>query len=191
QQNEDKMKINTVKREVVSHGVRESRRATIQANGKAFRILSDTLYADKIKAVIRELSTNAYDAHVEAGNKDRPFDVKLPTILDPVFRIRDYGTGLSHEDVLNLYNTYFYSTKTESNEVVGALGLGSKSPYAYTSVFTVISYYNGVMRLYNSGLDEEDCPLCSFLHEEPTDQPNGLEISFGVNREDFQTFNDR
>ena len=46
---------------------------TIKTSSKAFKILSDNLYADKVSAVIREYSTNAYDAHVEADCADKPF----------------------------------------------------------------------------------------------------------------------
>lgn len=185
------MKTQTVERDVVSHGYQESRKATIKASAHAFNILSSGLYSDKIRAVLRELSTNAYDAHVEAGKADVPFYVKMPTNLDPTFKIRDYGVGLSHEDAMELYNTYFQSTKNDTNDAIGALGLGSKSPYSYTNVFSVVSYHNGMKRVYNSGLDEEGCPACNFVYEEPTDEVNGLEVSFAVSKDDFREFNQK
>ena len=43
----------------------EESKFSIEASAKAFFILSDGLYSNKIKAVVRELSTNAYDSHVE------------------------------------------------------------------------------------------------------------------------------
>jgi len=94
----------------------------IKASAKAFSILSSGLYANKIRAIIRELSCNAVDSHVAAGRTDTPFDVHLPNDLEPWFSIRDYGTGLSHEQVSSIYTTYFESTKTESNDYIGALG---------------------------------------------------------------------
>ena len=36
----------------------------IEASSKAFEILANNLYKDKILAVVRELSCNAFDAHV-------------------------------------------------------------------------------------------------------------------------------
>lgn len=72
-----------------------SRRAFgMRAGKKAFKILSSTIYKYKIRAIIREISCNAIDGHIVAGNMDR-FDVQLPTVLDPRFIVRDYGTGLS------------------------------------------------------------------------------------------------
>ena len=90
----------------------ESQNFRIESSPEAFRILSDGLYSNKIKAVIRELSTNAVDSLVDAGTTDFGFEVHLPTSLSPEFYIRDFGTGLSHEDVVGLYTTYFSSNKT-------------------------------------------------------------------------------
>lgn len=50
---------------------------------KTFEILSSTIYSDKVLAVLRELSTNAYDSHVENGNPDEPFQVQLPSAFKP------------------------------------------------------------------------------------------------------------
>ena len=104
---------------------------TITASGRAFKILSDGLYSDKIRAIIRELACNARDSHVAAGNT-APWDMHLPTYDENWFSIEDFGTGMSHEDVINVYSRYFASTKTASNDFVGQLGLGSKSPFSYT-----------------------------------------------------------
>ena len=115
----------------------------IKNSRKAFQILSSGLYSNKIKAIIRELSTNALDSHRAAGTVDTPFEVHLPTILEPYFSVRDYGTGLTDQEIESIYTTYFESTKTNSNEYIGALGLGSKSPFSYTDNFTVTSVKNG------------------------------------------------
>ena len=74
----------------------------IRNSAKAFNILSSGLYANKIRAIVRELSCNAVDSHTAAGKMDCPFDVHLPNSLEPYFSIRDYGTGLSHEQVTNI-----------------------------------------------------------------------------------------
>lgn len=87
--------------------------------------------------MIRELSCNAKDAHVDAGKGDVPFEIHLPNDLEPWFAVTDFGIGLSHEDVTGLYRTYFDSTKTKSNDVTGQFGIGSKSPFAYVDQFTV------------------------------------------------------
>ena len=161
---------------------------SIDATAKAFTILSDGLYSNKILAVVRELSTNAYDSHVAAGCAEKPFDVHLPTALDNEFSIRDYGTGLSKEDCMSLYTTYFRSDKTDSNDAVGCLGLGSKSPFAYTDQFMVESFYNGNHMTFSAYKNENDEPVFALLSEQPTNDPNGLRVSFATEAGDSINF---
>ena len=161
----------------------------IRNSAKAFNILSSGLYANKVKAIVRELSCNAVDSHAAAGKHDTPFDVHLPNQLEPWFAIRDYGTGLSHEQVTNIYTTYFESTKTASNEFIGALGLGSKSPFSYTDNFTVTAIQNGRKGIYSAFINAEGVPSIAKMMEEETDEPNGVEVKFAVNdRYDFDKF---
>jgi hypothetical protein len=170
---------------------------TIKASREAFEILSSGLYSDKQKAIIRELSTNAYDAHVAAeldGIKDRakrPFDVSLPSRLNPIFKIRDYGTGLSEADVFNLYTTYFGSTKQDSDDFIGALGLGSKSPFSLVSSFLVISFFNNVKTVYTAIIGEDGFPSIVKMHSEPTSEENGIEINVTVSPDEVQNFHNR
>ena len=75
------------------------------------------LYSDPELAVIREYSTNAFDAHIEAG-VTRPIEITTPTHLCPFFKVRDYGFGLDVEDIREIYSQYGASTKRESDDVV-------------------------------------------------------------------------
>lgn len=176
--------------EVHSRGIESTNQFTIQQSSKMFQILSNSLYNDKIMAAIRELCTNAYDAHIDAKNPD-PFSVKLPTYEDPNFCVRDFGTGLSKEDMEKLYTTYGASTKNTSNDFVGCLGLGSKSPFAYTKSFTTTSYFNGVQYTYVAAIDESGVPALNLFHSCPTTEPNGLEISFAVKLSDLNEFSQK
>jgi hypothetical protein len=161
----------------------------IKATAKSFRILADGLYSNKIRAIVRELSCNAYDSHVAAGKPDLPFDVHLPNSLEPFFSIRDYGVGLSNEEVTNIFTTFFESTKTGSNDFVGALGLGSKSPFSYTDNFTVTAIKAGVKGVYTAFINEHGVPSIALMAEEQTTDPNGVEIRFAVeNQYDFSSF---
>lgn len=173
--------------EIHSVGVQSANQFSIAQTSKMFKILSDSLYSDKVMAVVRELSTNAYDAHIAAGNKN-PFKVILPTQANPSFTVRDYGTGLSQEDMEELYTTYGASNKNTSNDFVGCLGLGSKSPFAYTKSFTTISYHNGKQLTYIAAMDEGGVPSLNLVSVKNTNEPNGLEISFAVKQNDFWEF---
>lgn len=176
---------------VETFGVSAQNSFSINASAQAFSILSDGLYSDKIHAIIRELSCNAYDAHVAAGHPEKPFNVQFPNSIVPEFVIRDYGTGLSHEDVMNLYTTYFGSTKTGSNDFIGALGLGSKSPFSYTKSFTVISYFDGKKMTFTAFIGEDGTPQIAHMFTEPTDDLVGLEVRFGVKENDHYQFSTR
>lgn len=163
----------------------------IRNSAKAFNILSSGLYSNKIRAIIRELSCNAVDSHVAAGKENVPFDVHLPNTIEPWFSIRDYGTGLDHDQVCNIYTTYFESTKAESNDFIGALGLGSKSPFSYTDNFTVTAIKDNIKRIYTAFINEHGVPSIALMTTSNTNEPNGVEVKFSVNnRLDFQKFID-
>lgn len=175
--------------EAILSNVGEIGEFRIRNSAKAFNILSSGLYANKIKAIIRELSCNAVDSHIAAGKQSTPFDVHLPNTLEPWFAIRDYGTGLTHEQVTNIYTTYFESTKTNSNEFIGALGLGSKSPFSYTDNFTVTAIKDGNKGIYTAFINEAGVPSIALMMNEVTEEPAGVEVKFSVNdRYDFDKF---
>ena len=186
------MIINTApQNEAILSNVGEIGEFRIRNSAKAFNILSSGLYANKIRAIIRELSCNAVDSHTAAGKADTPFDVHLPNQLEPWFAIRDYGTGLSHEQVTNIYTTYFESTKTNSNDFIGALGLGSKSPFSYTDNFTVTAIKDGIKGVYSAFINDAGVPSIAKMGEEVTEDPAGVEVKFSVNdRWDYSKFQD-
>lgn len=170
---------NAPQAEAVLSNVGEIGEFRIRNSAKAFNILSSGLYANKIKAIVRELSCNAVDSHIAAGNTT-PFEVHLPTNLEPYFYIRDFGTGLSHEQVTSIYTTYFESTKTGSNDFIGALGLGSKSPFSYTDNFTVTAIKDGRKGIYTAFINDAGVPSIALMTEEQTTEPAGVEVRFAV-----------
>jgi len=173
------MIINEVKKDVQVSGEFKTSGFKIQTNSKAFEILSSNIYTHKERAVIREISCNARDAHIATGHNE-PIKVHLPTKLEPWFSVRDFGIGLSDEDVRSIFTTYFCSTKTSSNDFVGALGLGSKSPFCLVDSFTVVSYFNGKKSTYSCYKDENSEPQISLLTQDETTERNGLEVSMSI-----------
>lgn len=180
------MILNETQSKLITKGI-EGQSFKIATTAKVFEILSSLVYSDPIKAIIRELGTNALDAHVEAS-RNKPFKLHLPNNFDSTFKIRDFGTGLSRGDIENLYSTYFDSDKTESNKQTGCFGIGSKSPFAYTDNFTVISYFFGKRFEYIAYKQKDGVPAITFISETETKDPNGLEVSFPVKEEDFARF---
>ena len=158
-------------------------------NAKSFSIITDGIYKNKILAVLRELSANALDAHKEAGNKDKPFDIHLPRKDEEYFYIRDYGTGISPEKMEDVYTKFFVSSKDTSNEYTGCLGIGKGVGFCYnTKSFTVESYFNGVRVVYTCFVDGDGIPSIAKLMEETTNEPNGLRIQLAVPAYDFHAF---
>ena len=156
------------------------------------RILRDTLYSDKIMAVLREYSANARDANVEAGRGHVPIKVMLPTSLEPSLSIKDCGPGLSRDDVKNVFSQYGASTKRGSNEAVGMLGIGSKSGFAYSDSFTVVSWHGGTKSTYVAVIDPSEKGRIDLLHEEPCDPAEtGVEIVLAVRPQDMALFETR
>ena len=160
---------------------------TIKSSPAAFRILASGLYANKIRSIIRELSCNARDSHVAVGNTE-PWEIHMPTTYEPYFYVKDHGLGLSHDEVITIYTTFFESTKTDSDDYVGCLGLGSKSPFSYTDNFTITAIKDGKLNIYSAFIDEAGLPAVAHLGSDTTDQPNGVEVRFAVNTKDFNTF---
>lgn len=161
---------------------------SIAFNSKAFRVLSDTLYANKAGSIIRELSCNAQDSHIMAGKSEVPFIIHLPDSFEPWFSVQDQGVGLSPEDISNVFTVYFQSTKDQSNECTGMLGLGSKSPFSYTDQFTVTSVKHGLRTIYNAFINEQGIPNIVEMFSEETTEGNGVEIKLSVKREDYSKF---
>lgn len=175
---------------VVSEGMGKVTEFRIASNAKAFNSLINTIYPNKIKAPIRELSTNAYEAHQIVGKEKTPFKVILPSAFNANFVIRDYGPGLSSEDIDNVYTVLFESTKDQSNDLGGAFGLGSKSPFAYTDNFIVTSFHNGTRTVY-SMFKENGKPKSGVLvGPEPSLEPSGIEITIAVKPTDVAKFSE-
>lgn len=186
------MKVSNAEKHVVgSRGLQETKTFNIRTTPHAFKMLSSGLYTDKVGAVLREIACNAMDAHVDIGTPDRPIEVKLPNAIDTQFFIRDWGKGLSHDDVMHLYTSYFASTKQTSNDFTGAFGLGSKSPFSYTDSFTITSVFEGTKRIYSAHLDDTGSPTISLMGESVNDDKDwehGVCIGFPVKPEDFIEF---
>lgn len=149
-----------------------------------FTVLSDNLYRDKHLAVIRELACNGMDSHVAAGRPTKPLTIHLPSPDRPEFVCRDYGTGLTPTQISEVYKNYLKSTKRDTTMQVGQLGVGSKSPFCYSDVWTVTSYVGGKKWVYSCYRNEEYKPAISLLLEEDTNEPDGVEVTVPTNGTD-------
>lgn len=161
---------------------------TIDPSGKAFRTLIDKLYSNKVESIVRELSTNAWDAHVVHGNVDQPFNLHAPNALKPFFAVRDYGVGMDHETVTNVFTTLFKSTKDKSNDAAGLFGLGAKSPWSICSMFTVQCFDGRTRRDYAAAIGPDGRPVLHFAGETVSDEPRGVRVEVPVREGQFDEF---
>jgi hypothetical protein len=141
-------------------------------------VLTD-LYADPAMAVIREYSTNALDAQVAAGYKG-PIEVTAPSPLLPIFTVTDHGVGMSHETIANQFSKYGWSSKRDSDAVVGMLGLGCKSGLSYTGQFTIVSTREGETCTVLVTREEDGAGAVQIVDVASTGFPNGTTVSIPV-----------
>lgn len=145
-------------------------------------------YSNTRLAVVREISANALDANVEA-NENRPIEISIPSKLSPTFRVRDFGGGLSKEDIFGLYSKYGKSTKRQSNNYIGAFGIGKFAPLSYGDNFTCVSYNGGLKSSYNIFVnDDDDTKIVELQEPEPSNEPSGLCIEVAVAESDVDDF---
>ena len=178
----------------------------IANNAHMIDILSKKLYTNPELAVCRELVCNAIDAHFSLHRQNsedahkavnsptgvrgtlKKVEVTMPSVYNDFrFIVKDYGTGLSEEDVLNLYTTYGQSTKQGSNDFIGGLGIGSKSPFALTEEFSVVSRYKGTATTYHC-YKQKGLPVCTKLSAVKTDEHDGMTITVPFNVHNFASF---
>jgi hypothetical protein len=139
------------------------------------------LYSDKELAVIREYSTNARDSHIAAGQK-RPIEISTPTYLSYNFKVKDYGLGLSKDDIYKIYSKYGASRSRLTNDATGMLGLGSKSALTYSDRFSLIAIKDGIKIMVDIARSESGGGQMSIVSERETLEPNGVEIIVPVSR---------
>lgn len=187
------MKIDVVDRVVAQSHSFDSVQCTIDAED--MRHISSLLrnnYSDTILAVIREIYCNALDATKENNEDPAKITVKLPSSFSASFEVRDYGKGLSKDDIFGLYSKIGRSTKRGDNNSIGSFGIGRLSPLAYNKDgFTITSYYNGEKRVYFMYISEEDDMKIDEIFVGTTDEKNGLHISVPVNACDIGSFRDK
>jgi len=156
--------------------------------GMIFDILRTKIYKDPIKAICREIASNARDAHREVGTPDRPIEIYLPTAFDLNYKIKDYGPGISPTRMADVFTKYAASTKRQDNIQTGGFGLGCKTPFAYSDNFTVVTVVDGTRRTYIAFIDETKVGKISLAESVSTDEPNGTTIIIPVTSGDEYKF---
>lgn len=183
-----------------------------------FELVSKQLYSNPIGSVIREITSNCFDSHVEAGI-DEPVIISQEYHTEEGYSIsfKDVGVGLSPERVEKIFMNYFSSTKRNDNSQIGGFGIGSKTPLAYADMFYITTIYEGLKYEYilhkgeskptlesllgyneevytgtvyneNLGVDEEIELYKKEAIGEPTEEHNGTIIKINIENNDRAKF---
>jgi hypothetical protein len=197
------MEINLMKlgeNAVQSSTTSKKMRLSENASSMVFQLFTKNIYSNPIGTVVREITSNCFDSHVEAG-------VNSPVLIKKGFDNQtnshfisfiDYGVGMSPDRVENIYGVYFESTKRADNTQIGGFGIGGKTPLAYKrptghgageydNSFYVITVHNGI-KYYDCVVEGQDSPEISLLHQEETTEHNGTEVRIPVLERDLNTF---
>lgn len=153
-----------------------------------FDLVSKRLYSNPIGSVIREITSNCFDSHIEAG-VDEPVIISRNYHAEegPSIEFKDVGVGLSPDRVSNIYMNYFSSTKRQDNTQIGGFGIGSKTPLAYTDMFYITTIFDGTKYeyIFHKG---ENKPTLEILNQEETIEHNGTTIRIVMEKHDVDIF---
>lgn len=145
-----------------------------------FDMVSRQLYSNPIGAVVREITSNCFDSHVEA-KVDEPVIISKTHNIEEGYSIefKDVGIGMSTERIANIYMKYFTSTKRGDNTQIGAWGLGSKTPLAYADMFYITTIFDNIKYeyIFHKG---ESKPTLELLNQEETTEHNGTTIKIVI-----------
>ena len=178
------MIIETKNKNIKAQGIAKQKSCSIdQEDMRYIASLLRNNYSNPLLATIREIVANALDV-----TKSKKVDIQLPTQIEPNFIVRDYGCGLSEEDMLGLYTKYGKSTKRDTNEVIGGFGIGRFAPLSYTDSFIVRSVHKGHKHSYIIRVDENDDTIVSQIESEPSGESDGIYVQVGIKKDDIAKF---
>ena len=145
-------------------------------------------YKYKIRTSLQELISNAIDAQVDAGNKDKPLKIQLPTRLEPTFKLRDFGTGMTPDVIDAIYCNMGASGSSHTNDKKGGFGIGGKSPLGFTDQYKIRTIVDGTEWTYLVYKNADNGISVDLLAEQSTDEPNGTEIQIGAKPDQIGKF---
>lgn len=152
-----------------------------------FKMFSKNIYSNPIGSVVREITSNCFDSHIEA-NVLEPVVLKLTNENNQHYiSFIDVGVGISPERMATQYASAFSSTKRNDNHQIGGFGVGSLSLMAYAESYFLSTIHNGIEYLYNirKGTGQPEADL---LSKKKTTKRNGTTVKLPVRSNDVHVF---
>lgn len=169
-------------------------KATISTTntGAFFDMMSRSIYSDAFGSIAREVVSNCFDAHIEAGI-DKAVVVGIEFAEDETFMtFEDFGVGLSPDRFENVYMNYLESTKNDTDDQIGGFGIGGKSPLSYTDIYYLRTRHEGIEYYYSIAKGVDSIPEWDLLYQKPTYHSNGTLVKFiiegGYWSDDYRKF---
>ena len=186
--------------EIESTATSKKFRLSDDSASMVFQMFTKLIYSNPIGTVVREITSNCFDSHVEAKINAPVLIKKFKDNEDGTNYISfiDFGVGMSPDRIENVYGVYFESTKRVDNTQIGGFGIGGKTPLAYKrktglgekeydNSFQVITIYNGVKYSYLV-FEGNEAPEISEPDMVATTEHNGTEIRIPVLEKDLEAF---
>lgn len=160
----------------------------IENLSQAAHMFRSQIYSDEKSAVVREYFCNAIDEHV-SHKIDRLVEL---TLNNSYYIVRDFAKGLPRDLVESVFFQYLASTKTGDEH--GGFGIGAKAALAYSDIFYVTSFHDGVATEY-AGFLEDTGGLypegkVNILSTYPTEE-TGIEVKVPIKSNELHLFEDR
>lgn len=154
--------------------------------------LSNQVYSDPPGSIVRELTSNCYDAHASL-QKITGVEVEDAVIVKyeevegvGTLSFRDFGTGMSPEIITSTYVNLLDSTKRDNNDEHGGYGIGSKSFLSYTDSVDVITIVDGMKYHYIVGKNVDGLIAATPLFKKETLERNGTEVRLILKDVDYR-----
>jgi hypothetical protein len=187
--------------ETESTSTAKKMRLSDNATSMVFQIFSKNIYSNPIGSIVREITSNCFDSHIEAGTLKTPVLIKKSSDKETgaiYISFIDYGVGMSPDRIANVYGVYFESTKRVDNTQIGGFGIGGKTPLAYKrktgygeaeydNSFEIITIFDGIKYTYLI-YEGKETPEYNLVNTEPTKKSNGTEVRVPVLEKDLNTF---
>lgn len=146
------------------------------------------IYNKPAISALRELISNAIDS-IKKANKKTPVFVNFDETTK-VISVTDKGTGMSYNELINIYTHYGASTKVNDTESIGEFGLGAKAPLAYTDTFLITTVKDSV-EINAAVTKTESVPKLTIINiDKNSNKENGTVISFNYREKDFIFYED-